>query len=831
MKYKLLPLILFNFLVLSTQAQKPDKMSSAEIYESIKKLNFLGTVLYLGAHPDDENTQVISYFSNDVMANTAYLSMTRGDGGQNLIGPELRELLGVIRTEELLAARNQDGGKQFFTSANDFGYSKHPEETFRLWDRDSILKDVVTVIRNFKPDIIINRFDHRTPGSTHGHHTASAMLSVEAFEKAGDDSYKSFSHVVKWQPKRLFFNTSWWFYGSREKFDKADKSKMISLDLGKYYPGLGLSNNEISALSRSQHKSQGFGSSGRRGTEMEYLELVKGTMPSDKDNIFEGIDTSWNRIEGGKAIGTILSKVQNEFNFKDPAASILELVKAYDLIEKLQDTYWRTVKLDQIKQIIAACAGLYMEAVAEGPLATFNTEHTINLEAINRSTIEMALQSVELTGNGTAKFDTPLKDNFSFNEKVSVHIPETTSLTAPYWLIKKGTIGRYRVPDKDLTGSPETPRSLKAIFNVTIFGTTIPYEKDVVYKYNDPVKGEVYEPFDIVPELTTSIADKVIIFADKNPRQIPVTITAYKDSISGTAELCVPEGWKVFPEKEKFSIASKNTKKTIVFTITPPDNQSDGIISPILHADGKYLTQTMVTVSYDHIPKQNILLPSESRVVRLDIKTRGSRIAYILGAGDEVPASLRQIGFSVEELNEDAITAENLKPFDAVILGIRTYNVSEKARFWQKALHEYIKNGGTVIVQYNTDRGLKVDAVAPFSLNLSRDRVVEEDAQVTILEPENELMNFPNKITNADFDGWVQERGLYFPDSWDRAFTPVLAMHDSGEKPLEGSLLTAKYGEGYFVYTGLSFFRELPVGVPGAYKLFANMIAIGKDKP
>ncbi|MBO6631064.1 MAG: PIG-L family deacetylase, partial [Psychroserpens sp.] len=494
--------LLFFFLVSSfiVQAQQPKKPSSSEIFESIKKLNFLGSVLYVAAHPDDENTRLISYMANEVHARTAYLSLTRGDGGQNLIGPEIRELLGVIRTQELLAARRTDGGEQRFTRANDFGYSKHPDETFAIWNKEEVLSDVVLAIRQFKPDVIINRFNHRNPGTTHGHHTGSAMLSIEAFDLVADaNAYPEQLQTTElWQPKRLFFNTSWWFYGSRENFEKADKTNLLEIDTGVYYADLGLSNPEIAALSRSQHKSQGFGSTGSRGTQNEYVELIKGELPKDKSNIFEGVDTTWNRVEGGAAVGEVLNAVQNNYDFKNPAASIPELVRAYSLIQNLEDSHWKRIKTEEIKGIIEACAGLYLEATA-------NTNHTspgssinLNLEVINRSDSNIRLVNY-VTPNGTAvEKGIKLDNNTGFDFKETALLPDTQAVSTPYWLTKKGSLGMYKVEDKSLIGNPETPRALNVRFNLNIENVPISFTKPIVYKTNDPVKGEVYKPFEII---------------------------------------------------------------------------------------------------------------------------------------------------------------------------------------------------------------------------------------------------------------------------------------------------------------------------------------------
>ncbi|PHQ57524.1 MAG: LmbE family protein [Lutibacter sp.] len=813
-----------------TVAQAPKKPTSGDIYESIQKLNFLGTVLYIAAHPDDENTRLISYFSNDVKAQTAYLSLTRGDGGQNLIGPEIRELLGVIRTQELLAARRIDGGQQFFTRANDFGYSKHPDETLELWNKEEVLKDVVSVIRKFKPDVIINRFNYKTPGATHGHHTSSAMLSVEAFDLAADLTYRT--HVENdevWKPTRLFFNTSWWFYGSIEKFEKADKTNMLNIDIGTYYINKGLSNSEIASLSRSSHQSQGFGSTGSRGNQTEYLEFLKGDFPANK-KVFDGIETTWKRVEGGLEIGRILKKVENEFSFKNPTASISELVEAYTLIQGLKDEHWKKIKSEEIKQIIAACAGLYLEAVANDSSTTPNSDNSIKVEAINRSKFNISLKKISisplhLTNNEITKLTNNLSHSFSFDIK----IPSNITLTSPYWLLKKGSIGMYSVSDDKLIGLPETPRSIFVKFMIDFDGTTIPFTKEVIYKYNDPVKGEVYKPFEILSEVSADFVEKVIIFSNENSQKITVKLKSGKENIEGLLALKVPENWHVSPINFEFSLKQKGEEQNFDFEVTPPTDQSEGIVTPTIEVGSKTYTNKLVEIDYNHIPFQSIIMPSEAKVVRLNIQKKGQVIGYIQGAGDVIPTSLRQIGYTVVELKEEDITPQKLENFDAVILGIRAYNTNERVKFYQKHLHNYVNNGGTMIVQYNTNRRLKVKEIAPYPLKLSRDRVTEENATVRILNPTHELLNYPNKITQSDFNGWVQERGLYFPSEWDSKFEAILSMNDKNESAKNGSLLVVKFGSGNFIYTGLSFFRELPAGVPGAYRLFANMLSIGKN--
>ncbi len=825
-------LLLFISTVISLQAQQPKKLNSSEIYEAVQKLNVLGSVLYIAAHPDDENTRLISYMSNHVKARTAYLSLTRGDGGQNLIGPEIRELLGVIRTQELLAARRVDGGEQRFTRANDFGYSKHPDETLEIWNKDEVLSDVVWAIRTFKPDVIINRFDHRTPGKTHGHHTSSAMLSMEAFDLANDASkYSAQLELTKtWQAKRLFFNTSWWFYGSQEKFEKADKSNMLNFDIGVYSSTEGISNNEVASLASSQHLSQGFGRLSQRGTQQEYIEFLKGDPLDESNNIFAGIDTSWNRIEGGQEVGTILNNIETDFNFINPASHLPQLLEAYKLLQNVKDDHWKTIKTKELKTIIEACAGLYLEVSANTPHASPNSSVELQIEVLNRSNAQINLVSYNLSTlkNGISK-NMELPENQRLNFEEGITIPNNMAYTAPYWLNNKSTLGMYNVEYQDLIGLPETPRVVFVDFNLNIEGTPITITKPVVYRFSKPDKGELYRPFEIIPEVSASISAKVFIFENDQQKEIEVIVKAGRDNIDGYVQMAYPSDWSVFPQKQKVDIANKGDIQKIIFTVIPPKNQSEGLITPMVNLNGEFYTDELIEIDYAHIPFQTVLMPSESKLVRLDIQKRGNNIGYIEGAGDVVPESLRHIGYNVTIIKPEQISPENLSNFDAIVVGIRAYNIVDELKFKQKFLLDYVKEGGNLIVQYNTNRRLKVDNLAPYDLKLSRDRVTDENALVRILEPNHPILNFPNKITTQDFEGWVQERGLYFPNEWSEEFTPLLAANDKGESSKEGALLVAKYGKGNYIYTGLSFFREFPAGVSGAYRLFANLLSAGEE--
>jgi LmbE family N-acetylglucosaminyl deacetylase len=824
--------ILFLFCFQITIAQQPQKLNSVEIYNQIQKLNFLGSVLYIAAHPDDENTRLISYLSNEKKARTGYLSLTRGDGGQNLIGPQLRELLGVIRTQELIEARKIDGGEQFFSRANDFGYSKNPEETLEIWDKQKVLSDIVWAIRKFQPDVIINRFDHRSSGTTHGHHTASAMLSAESFNLANNQTVfpEQLKLVEPWQPKRQFFNTSWWFYGSKEKFDAADKSNLIEMQTGVYYPAIGKSNQEIAALSRSRHQSQGFGSTGSRGEETEYLEFINGEALQNKSSIFEGIDTSWNRVKGGKPIGELLTKITSEFDFNNPSASIPNLAKAYTMMQSLEDKHWATIKSSAIKEIIAACSGLYLEAVAQNQEATPESIVKLKLEAINRSTIPMQLVSVTtLPEQKNTPQNKVLNTNILKSVNLDLQVPSTLEYTQPYWLKENGTVGMYTVAEQKNIGIPDIIREVKIVFNILINGIEIPFERTVVYKYNDDVKGEMYNYLDIVPEVTTSILDKVSLFKNGKNKEIAVKIKSGKDAVKGDLILELPNNWVVSPKSIPFNLEKKGTEQIVYFQVTPPNQIDEAVAKSIAVVDNKRYDKEQISIDYNHITKQQVLKPAEAKFIKIDLKTTEERIGYIMGAGDEVPKSLSQMGYKVTLLKPEEITPGKLANLDVVMTGVRAYNTVQELANKQSILFDFVKEGKTMLVQYNTPDDIVSANIAPYPMKISRDRVTEENAAVRFLAPNHPALNTPNKITSKDFEGWKQEQGLYYPNEFDKTFTPILSSNDKGETPKNGALLIAPYGKGYYIYTGLSFFRELPEGVSGAFRLLSNMISLKAD--
>ncbi len=813
------------------QAQAIKPMPTGEMLLNLKKLNVLGSALYIAAHPDDENTIMLSWLAKERKVRTSYLSLTRGDGGQNLIGAEQAELLGLIRTQELLAARAIDGPEQYFTRANDFGFSKNTEETLEVWGKSKVLADVVWRIRSLRPDVIICRFPPDARAG-HGNHSASAAVAEEAFIAAADPKQfpEQLQWVKPWQAKRLVWNT--FNFGTVAQTQKPAEKDFIQVDIGAYNPLLGKSYNEIAAESRSQHKSQGFGVPRGRGSRPEFLVHKLGEKAVQ--DVFDGIDITWNRVAGGAAVQGFIQEAIAQFKPETPETIVPLLVKAYQKLQAIEDTYWKAQKSKELENLILACAGLYFEinpneyAAAAGENIAFTTTY------IKRSSLPVTLQKIQLTG---FQKDTLIQQNLDDNvlNRLTFNgvIPANQPLTQPYWLAEKKTSkGLYTVNDPLLIGLPEKPSDLQALFTFVIAGQAFTWHSPVLYKYTDEVRGELYRNFEIRPVITANIADKVYVFADKQPKTVEITLKAHKADVKGKAQLAVPKGWRVEPATIDFSLATKYQEQKISFTIYPStqtQSNSEGTIKALLTTNQGNSERGIITVSYDHIPPQTLFPVAEAKVVQLSIQKKGTHIGYIVGAGDEVPAALRQIGYQVSFLGEKELDGD-LSQFDAIVVGVRAYNTEPRLKFYQKKLMDYVKNGGNMLVQYQVNNNLqKIEGgMGPYDFKLSRDRVTVEEAEVRFLKPNHAILNTPNKITAQDFEGWIQERGLYFANEWDTSYETILSCNDPNEKPLDGGLLHATYGKGHYVFTGYAFFRQLPAGVAGAYRLFANLISVGK---
>lgn len=823
-------LLAFTTAVFSqVKAQRPIA-NGADLLQEIKKLNVVTNVLYLAAHPDDENTRLIAWLENEKLARSAYLSLTRGDGGQNLIGIEKGDAMGVLRTQELLEARKIDGAEQFFSRAVDFGYSKTAEETLEIWDKQAILADVVYTIRKFRPDVIVTRFPPDSRGG-HGHHTASALLAEEAFDLAADKNSfpEQLQYVEVWQAKRILWNTSvWWDKQLPEKAAKTDD--YIKIDIGEYSEILGLSYSEIASDSRSQHKSQGFGAERARGSQIEYLKHSKGEKV--KQDLFEGINCTWSRVAGSKKIQDKLNHIIATYDINSPSKSVKDLAELYQLIQSLEESFYTKEKLASLERIIQAAAGIHVEFLAEdynypafqlSPVkgsAEFivRTKTPVFIKSIEPS-IDTNYSSIELEENELTKF--------TFTHEIAIN-PSN-----PYWLnIPINKEHELSFVDELLPnwpaqyGMPENIPNIEFSYVLNIAGIDIPFKQAIDYKWTDRVDGELHRDLIVSPEVTATPAEKVFIFSTNEAQRVDVLLEGNKDSVMDkTLKLVAPEGWKVEPTSIPFSLKFKGEQQSVSFHLTPPVHSSVGEISFQFE---KMFAQSVQRVNYPHIKPQILFPRAKAKVVKMDIKKTVKSIGYVIGSGDEVADNLGQIGFNVVSFHADQLAIMDLSMFQTIIVGIRAYNTEASMKNGNVILNEFVKSGGNVIVQYNTNRGLKADEIGPYPFQLSKNRVTKEEAEPTFLKPKHPLLNTPNKISQADFEGWVQERGLYFADEWDKQYESIIAWNDPGEEPQAGSILVADYGKGHFIYTGISFFRQLPAGVPGAYRLLTNMISYGK---
>jgi LmbE family N-acetylglucosaminyl deacetylase len=811
-------------------AQSNGPSTPGEILLGLQKLNTTGAVLYIAAHPDDENTRLLAWLANERKLRTGYLSLTRGDGGQNLIGKEQGEMLGLLRTQELLAARRTDGAEQFFTRANDFGFSKNPDETFSIWNRDSVLADVVWTIRKFRPDIIICRFPTTGEGG-HGHHTASAILAAEAFEAAADPRRfpNQLAYVTTWQPRRLFWNT--FNFGTTN----TTSPDQIKIDVGTYNPLLGKSYGEIAAESRSFHKSQGFGTARSRGEAIEYFKQLKGD--SVKKDLFEGINTTWSRMPPASTIGALTANALKTFNPLKPEASVPALVTIHKSLDALSNTdptvkYWKQLKLKETEALLVACPGLWLEASATDFVSIPGKPITFNTQVLSRRIPDITLHDVKYLSGEDTTTSLKLAKNVLYTFNHTQKLPSSQQLSTPYWLAEKHPVGNYVVTNPLMIGKPENDYYPEVTYDVTIGGLKLAIDRRIIYKSTDPVKGEVYRPLEVLPPVTIALADKVLVFSDTTAKRLSITVKANAANITGTIAINAPEGWKVRIKNPAFTLANKGDETTIIATVRNSTGSTNGRLTVLATVDGATFTKSIRRLEYDHVPYQFMLSDAEASLENVNLKKKGTNIGYIPGAGDDVPASLTQIGYNVTMLTDDILANGNLSKYDAIVTGVRAYNVNDRMPKYHDRLMEYVKEGGNLIVQYNTNTrlGPMTAKPGPYPFTIANQRVTDENAAVTFTRPDHPALNYPNKITQQDFEGWIQERGIYFATDIDKQYETILSMHDKGEKPAEGSLIIGKYGKGNFVYTGLVFFRQLPAGNPGAYRLFVNLLSLPHNK-
>ncbi len=804
--------------------QSPHVMGAGELALALKKLNVLGSVLYIAAHPDDENTAILTSLAKGRLVRTVYLSVTRGEGGQNLIGPEQGALMGIIRTQELLAARRIDGAEQLFTRALDFGYSKNSDETIAIWGKEKTLADVVWAIRTVRPDIVITRFTSTLGG--HGNHTASALLAQEAFLAAGDSARfpEQLRSVDVWKPKRLMWN------GFR--FQQSDTLLLLhalTLDAGAYMPLLGKSFTEIAGISRSMHKSQGFGAAENRGSLVNYFQHTLGDSAS-KD-LFEGVNLTWSRVRGGESVAPLIEQANRSFDPNHPAKILPILLKAYHALSSVQDRYWVEVKKRELLEVIRSCAGLWIDALTSDFSASPGTHINVLVTMLNRSEAPLVVKSISFPlGQKDTTFNAPLELNKSVQARFPFHIPSDARYTQPYWLNDEALKGSYIVNHQILVGRPENNPSYTVRVRLAVFDQELELQVPFRFRWVDPVEGEQYRSFEIVPRVSVSLLEPVYLFPTRSSGTVVVHVKNGGSAVKGVARLQVPSGWTVDPPTMPFELGGREEELGLTFRVQPLNGAVSGSLSAHVEVGGSIISHGTRTIKYPHIPPQTLFQKAEAKLLRIDLAKEGNTLGYIMGAGDDIPAALHQMGYQVVVLSDDEIAEGDLSRFDAIIAGVRAYNTRPKLRAHQRRLMEYVDRGGTYVAQFVTLQRGESENLGPFPFTVSRERVTVEEAPVTFVKPNHPVLNRPNKITEQDFNGWIQERGLYFAGQWDATYETVIASNDPGEKPLEGGLIVARHGRGNYVYTGYAFFRQLPAGVPGAFRLFANIISLPKTE-
>lgn len=806
------------FCSVTIKAQQLRPVPAATIYHEIAQLQNLTSVLYVAAHPDDENTRLLAYLVNDRHIRTAYLSLTRGDGGQNLLGSEQGAALGLIRTHELIEARKIDGAEQFFTCAVDFGYSKTPEETFKHWPKEVLAADAAQAIRKMRPDIIICRFPPDS-NAGHGQHAASAIVAEMAYRMAADEKQTAaqLKGYAPWQPKRLLLNA--YRFGNRNTI--ADNQ--YKLPVGQYVPALGMGVGELAGISRSIHKSQGAGTASVAGVQTESFKLVAGDTLTT--SLFDGIDTTWGRV-GRNDIGKDLAQVLQQFSFQNPQASIPALIAVRKKILQVKDAYWREQKLREIDKAIQHCAGVMVELCAKQPQAVRGEQLPFTLRLVARGG-QVTLNGVTWGGRDSL-MNLRMGNDTLYSFEHTIGIPQDAPVTQPYWLEKAGTGNDlYYMPADEAAGQPQTPNKLCAKAKLTIGGAEMELQVPLSYKKLDPVKGDVVEQLRIVPDATIEFSNKMLIAGAEGAVETGIRVHAYKDI---SAYLSVTTDAAPRPVLEIQELRLRKGADTLIALRVAGDKQLAGKDYHLIPMLATPNSATMHLIQYDHLPALQYFSSPIATVLQPSWKCTVKRIGYVEGAGDNIPAVLRQAGLEVDVLKEsDFASAGGLMKYDAIITGIRAVNAEKRMAQWLPMLLQYAENGGTLVMQYNTLQDMATTKLGPLPFTLSGGkRVTEEDAEVRFTAADHRLLNYPNKITAADFEGWVQERGLYFADTWDSQYVTLFSMNDFGEQPLEGGTLYAKTGKGHYVYTCLSFSRQIPAGNKGAIKLLMNMLSVGK---
>ena len=815
--------------------------NAIEVKEALDHLPVTASVLMIAAHPDDENTGLIAYVARGRHARMAYLSLTRGEGGQNVIGPEQGPELGLVRTEELLQSRRIDGGQQFFTRAIDFGFSKSGQETLQKWGHDAILGDIVWVIRRFRPDVIILQFTG-TKRDGHGQHQASSILGREAFEAAADPHRfpEQLKYVEPWKATRLMMNRRGFNAEMQKEIDALPEK--LDLEIGGYDSLLGYSYGELAGISRSFNSSQSDGTPRFRGSQKTTLVTVSGT-PARKD-LFEGIDTTWGRYPGGAPVGKLLEEAAQKWSAEDPTRPVPLLVQAREMAAKLKSPD-AAARVAEIDDAIGRCAGLWLDFSAATQRLISGEKTKLRITAISRDeALPIVITGLRVNQRPLDGVTVPIALEYNKVKTIETDYPIAAEVenSQPFWLKRPPAGNIYQVADPTLIGNPENAPVLNLAADLTIGPAHVTLERPVVYRYMDRQHGESIKPVAIVPPASVRFVESTLVFPSAQPKTVELEVVPGMKMEHGELRLKAPEGWRVTPASQELSLATPGQQQVVSFQVTPtqavpaPSASAPRAEDPatslvaLLQIGNRTVSSGISVIDYPHIPLQTLFPPASATLVRTDAITMAHHVGYVMGAGDEVPDALRQLGCDVELLSPNDLALGDLSRFDAIVTGIRAYTERPDLVANQPRLLDYVEHGGTMIVQYNRierDSAEILKHMGPYPFEIGNLRVTVEEQPVAFAA-DNTLLRWPNQITSKDFDGWVQERGLYFAKTWDSHYETPFETHDPGEQPLKGVTLVAHYGKGTYIFTAFSWFRQLPAGVPGAYRLFANFLSASK---
>jgi LmbE family N-acetylglucosaminyl deacetylase len=831
------------------------------VAQSLRGLGNAKRVLVIGAHPDDEDTSLLAVLVRGLGADAAYLALNRGEGGQNLIGPELGVGLGLLRTEELLAARRLDGARQFFTRAYDFGYSKSADETFRFWPRDSLLADVVHAVRKFRPQVVVSIFTGTTRDG-HGQHQVAGILAREAFEAAGDPSRfpeQLAGGLPAWAPVKLYRST---------RFDTTKTT--LRIETGTLDLLLGRSYHQIAMASRSRHRSQDMGrieSLGPRQTRVELLESrVVAEADRSEESLFDGVDTS---------IPALLPALPDD----EVREGLAELLEAYvDHVENLADalnrrtsevvsdlghalsTLRRAIDLTAIagpaaehlhwvltrdeaklETALAAAAGVIVDAFSDDDLVIPGQSLEIEVQIWNGGDSPVDIRALALdtpTGwkvDRVGEVDAEVPPGTLGRRRFQLTVPMDEQPTRPYFLRAGRAGAAYVWPAKSQErGLPFGPPVLEARVDLVIAGNVVRRSVEAVHRFADQARGEVRRPVHVVPAVGVELSPATSVWplGRETPLDFSVSLRGEAPGgAEGRVWLELPAGWRVNPAEVTFSLPSPGRAATAEFEVEPPEETAPGaydLRAWVETADGHRYQLGYSIIDYAHIRRNLLFEQAAARVEAFELDVdQDLRVAYVPGAGDAAAEAIGAMGVRVDVLDERALASGALSEYDVIVLGIRAYETNPTVVASNERLLGFVRSGGTLIVQYQQYRYFR-GGYAPYAVRARspHDRVSDELAPVTVLTPGHPVFNKPNRIAASDFQGWVQERGLYFAHEWDERYQALLEMADPGEEPKRGGLLMARYGEGLYVYTGLSLFRQLPAGVPGAFRLLANLLSL-----